>query len=100
MWLRLASIGRVLTIQPGFIASLRDSVRGFGDEPLTAVNSVSQYCLGAGSLLHVAIRTVESRDEPNTHKLLIELRARGHVGSVVKSKTDSWFSDAHSKIVQ
>ncbi|MCY4144346.1 MAG: hypothetical protein OXG08_11765 [Gammaproteobacteria bacterium] len=43
---------------------------------------------------------MESRDDPNTHKLLFELRARGHQGSVVKSKTDSWFSDAHSKIVQ
>lgn len=82
------------------IPLLKDSVEGVGDNPLSSINSVSQYRLSSSSQLEVSIRTAESRDESKLQKLILQFRARGHFEAVDKSDTDGWFVEAHHTILQ
>ena len=72
---------------------------GLGDSVASAFNTVYRYELGPRSQLHVAIRTTEAANEPDSPRLVLEFKALGHLGGVPKSDTASWYSEAHDAIV-
>ena len=82
------------------VPSLAESVQCLNEAPASAINSVYIYNLQSGIQLLVAVRTVESSSEPISQRLILEFRARGYMDGVLKSNTDSWFSDAHQAIVE
>lgn len=82
------------------IPSLAESLRGFGNEPAIAVNNVTLFKPKSDIELSVGIRTTQSTNGSEATRLLLEFRARGHMGGVLKADTDSWFSDAHETILE
>jgi len=59
------------------------------------------YCLEpvSGLQLHVAIRTGEANGDTGLPVLVLEFRAFGDMGGVVKSDADAWYEQAHDAIV-
>lgn len=82
------------------IPSLAESLRGFGSEPAFAINNVSLFKPKSDIELNVGVRTAQSTNGSEATRLVLEFRARGHMGGVLKPDTESWFSSAHETILE
>ena len=82
------------------IPSLSDYVRGQFGVSASAINTVFMYNIRSNTQLQIAVRTVASTKDSDSQKLVLEFRARGLMDGVLKSDTESWFSDAHKSIVK